>query len=122
MSTKLTKAAGKPNVTGSPDGKSEPTLESLRPAVDSALPNPHAGKQIINVMTPQETANLLARLQDVLSLWSGSDNKIIGRYVMTAFPIPEGVDITKLKTGHDNQKVFCVNGVAVTAVMTEEAK
>lgn len=62
---------------------------------------------------------MLARLQDILSLWDGSDNKIIGNYVMTAFPIPAGVDITKLavKEGHDTfQKVFCVNGKPVTHV------
>jgi hypothetical protein len=70
-------------------------------------------------MTASETADLLARLQDILSLWSGSDNKIIGHYVMTAFPIPSGIDITKLAVNGGHDKVFCVNGSPVTAVMTE---
>ena len=67
------------------------------------------------VMTQEETANLLARLQDILSLWRGSDNKIIGHYVMTAFPIPEGVSIGKM-TAKNGGKVFCVNAEPVVSL------
>lgn len=118
MSTKLTKAAGKQDAMGKSDAKSAPMSEPLTVQGTTARTNLPAGLPAINVMTAQETADLLARLQDILSLWSGSDNKIIGEYVMTAFPIPAGVDITKLASGHDNRRVFCVNGSPVTSVMT----
>lgn len=121
MSTKSTKTEGKSSATASPDERSGHTSESWQKPVNIAQPNPPAGNENTNVMTAQETSDLLARLQDILFLWSGSDNKIIGRYVMTALPIPEGVDIGKLAVsskshdGHDMvYKVFCVNGRPVT--------
>jgi hypothetical protein len=93
--------------------KSVPTLESSQPQGQNALPKPPAGKRNTPVMTEEEISDLLARLQDVLSLWEGSDNKIIGNYVMTAFPIPASMKIDKI--GHDT-KVFTVNGTPVVGV------
>jgi len=122
MSTKLTKADEKQKRTASPDEKSGLTLEHSKAHSTTAQQNPPVGSPVINVMTAQETSDLLARLQDVLSLWAGSDNKIIGNYVMTAFPLPVGIDITKLAQGNGHDKVFCVNGKPVTAVMTEKGK
>ena len=116
MSTKLTKADEKPNATESLDVKSASTLESWQKPAEIAPVKPPVGKGIINVMTEQETADLLARLQDILSLWAGSDNKIIGSYVMTAFPIPSGIDITKLTKTNGHDKVFCVNGKSVVGL------
>jgi len=122
MSTKLMKADERQKRTGSPAERSGLMSERLTAQSTTAQPNLPAGNLIINVMTEQETSDLLARLQDILSLWAGSDNKIIGSYVMTAFPIPSGVDITKLAQGNGHDKVFCVNGKSVTAVMTEREK
>ena len=119
MSTKSMKADARPNVTANLDARSGHMLEHSPAHATTAQPNPPAGSRVINVMTAQETSDLLARLQDILSLWVGSDNKIIGNYVMTAFPIPAGIDITKLATNNGHDKVFCVNGRPVTAVMTE---
>lgn len=121
MSTKLMKPGEKPKETANKAEKSGSTSESWQAPADTAQPKPADGKADINVMTAQEAADLLARLQDILFLWSGSDNKIIGSYVMTALPIPAGVDVGKLavtsktKAGHDiTYKVFCVNGRPVT--------
>jgi len=121
MSTKLMKPDEKPNETANLDEKNGSTSGSWQPPEGTVQSKPADGKATINVMTAQETSDLLARLQDILFLWSGSDNKIIGNYVMTALPIPAGVEIGKLavtsktKSGHDiTYKVFCVNGRPVT--------
>ena len=121
MSTKLMKPDEKPKRTASPDERSGSMSGSCQPPATNAPSNPPAGSEITNVMTAQETSDLLARLQDILFLWSGSDNKIIGNFVMTALPIPAGVDVSKMavkavtKGGHDIvYKVFCVNGRPVT--------
>ena len=118
MSTKLMKADGKQNGTVNREEKSGLTSGSCQPQGQTAQPKPPAGSQGIPampVMTQEETANLLARLQDILSLWRGSDNKIIGHYVMTAFPIPEGVSIGKM-TAKNGGKVFCVNAEPVVSL------
>lgn len=123
MLTGLTNPDEKPNATEPKDGKREPILESSLPSVPAAPAKPLDGKNSTSVMTKaetvmtaEETADLLARLQDCLSLWPGSDNKIMGKYVMTVFPIPEGLQVAKMtkKNGHD--KVFCVNGVPVAGL------
>jgi hypothetical protein len=93
--------------------RKELTSASSQPQGPNAQPKPPAGKANTPVMTEEEVADLLARLQDVLSLWQGSDNKVIGNYVMTAFPIPQGMKIDKIG-GHD--KVFTVNDVPVVGV------
>lgn len=93
--------------------RNDPTLESCQPQGQNALPSRQDGKPNIPVMTAEEVSDLLARLQDILSLWAGSDNKIIGGYVMTAFPVPQATKIDKVG-GHD--KVFTVNGVPVVGV------
>jgi hypothetical protein len=119
MSTKLTKADEKSNVTENPDAKSEPMSGSCQPLEASAIPKPPAGKSVMTVMTvmtAEETANLLARLQDILSMWPGSDSKVIGGFVMTAFPIPPVMTVGKQakKNGHD--KVFSVNDIPVVSL------
>lgn len=123
MLTGLTNPEEKKSATEPKDGKREPILESSLPSVPAAPVKPLDGKENISVMTKaetvmtvEETADLLARLQDCLSLWPGSDNKIIGNYVMTAFPIPAGLQVAKMtkKNGHD--KVFCVNGIPVAGL------
>lgn len=119
MSTKSMKADGKSSETENKAVKSGHTSESWQNQDTSAAPKPADGKEntsVMTVMTAEEVSNLLARLQDILSLWSGSDNKIIGNYVMTAFPIPQGLEIGRMKkkNGHDN--VFCVNKEPVSSL------
>jgi hypothetical protein len=92
----------------------ELTSASSQPQESNVQPKQPAGKPNTPVMTEEEISDLLARLQDVLSLWAGSDNKIIGNYVMTALPIPSGVKVDKVMTGHG--KAFSVNGVPVVGV------
>ena len=86
----------------------------------SAPQNPPDGSPVMSAMTAEQAGDLLARLQDILALWPGSDNKIIGSYVMAALPV-NGLSIGKMDDGH-GKKVFCVNGVPVTAVMAESEK
>lgn len=123
MFTGLTNPEEKLNATANSEERSEPISESSPTSAPVAPAKPADGNPNIvvmtkaeTVMTAEQTADLLARLQDCLSLWAGSDNKIIGNYVMTAFPIPVGLDIAKMtkKNGHD--KVFAVNGVPVSAL------
>lgn len=93
--------------------RKEPMSVSSQPPEPNAQQKPPAGKQSTRVMTEEEISDLLARLQDVLSLWEGSDNKIIGNFVMTAFPIPPSMKVDKV--GHDT-KAFTVNGTPVVNV------
>jgi len=116
MSTKLTSPDERLERTESQDAKSAGTLESCQPLDPSAQPKRQDGKPDTSVMTDEEVMDLLARLQDILSLWPGSDNKIIGNFVMTAFPIPPSMQVGKVekKGGHD--KLFTVNGAPVVSV------
>lgn len=79
-------------------------------------------ERVVNVQTAGETAELLARLQQILSLWDGSNNKIMGHYIMIGLPIPMGVDITKLAVRGSQGKIFCVNGVPVAVVTDKDKK
>lgn len=118
MSTKLTNPDERSERMENQDGKSEPTSESSLPQESNVQPKLPDGKKntsVKAVMTQEEVSDLLARLQDVLSLWEGSDNKIIGNYVMTAFPIPDGMKIDKVMTA-DGKKAFTVDGVPVVSV------
>lgn len=116
MSTKLMNQGEKSKRTASPDEKSVSMSESWQPQEQSVQPNPQDGKKTTPVMTEAEISDLLARLQDVLSLWAGSDNQIIGGYVMTAFPIPPSMKVARVRKigGHD--KVFTVNNVPVVSI------
>jgi hypothetical protein len=113
MSTKLMNPDENLERTENQGERNGATSGSSQPLEASVQPKQQDGKPSTPVMTEQEVADLLARLQDILSLWTGSDNKIIGNYVMTAFPIPPAMKIDKVekKGGHD--KVFTVNGVPV---------
>lgn len=90
--------------------KKELTSESCQPQGPNVQQRRSVGKANTPVMTEEEISDLLARLQDILSLWQGSDSKIVGNYVMTAFPVPESIKVDKV--GHD-KKVFTVNNVPV---------
>jgi len=121
MSTKLTKAGGKLEGTESPDERKEPMSGSCQPPEANAPQKQADGKQNTSVMTSQkvmtveEISDLLGRLQDILSLWSGSDNRIIGNFVMTVLPVPAVMTVDKVENAsHD--KVFCVNGKPVTSL------
>ena len=116
MSTKLMSPDERSERTESPDEKREPMLESSQPQGQSVQPKRQDGKQSIPVMTEGEISDLLARLQDILSLWAGSDNKVIGNYVMTAFPLPPSVKVEKVMTKSGHDKVFTVNGVPVVSL------
>lgn len=104
------------------DARNAPTLEQSPKHGKSAQQKPPNGKKNTlvmtnpKVMTEDEISSLLARLQDILSLWSGSSNTIINGYVMTALPIPQVITISKVekKNGHD--KVFAVNGNPVISL------
>ena len=104
------------------DERSAPTLEQSPKRGKSAQQKPPNGSKNTLVMTPQkvmteeEISSLLARLQDILSLWSGSSNTIINGYVMNALPIPQVMTISKVekKNGHD--KVFAVNSKPVVSL------
>jgi hypothetical protein len=114
MSTKLMNPDERSKRTESQDEKSGPTSESSLPQEQSVQQKPLDGKPgtpAKAVMTQEEVSDLLARLQDVLSLWDGSDNKIIGNFVMTAFPIPAGMKVEKVMTA--TGKAFTVDGVPV---------
>lgn len=115
MSTRLTKAGVRSRGTESRGAKNAPTLGSCQSPEASAQPNHLAGSPVMTVMTAEETASLLARLQDILSMWPGSDNQVIGMYVMTALPISVGVTVGKQKNkkGHDT---FSVNQIPVVAL------
>ena len=116
MSTRLMKPGERESEAENSDERNEPTLEPSQPSATSAEPRPNDGKKTTPVMTEAETADLLARLQDILSLWKGSDNRIMGNFVMTVFPIPEGMKIEKVlgRNGHD--KAYSVNGVPVVNI------
>lgn len=116
MSTKSMKAEEKPEKTEAQEEKSASMLGSCQTPEENAEPKQADGKQITPVMTEEEASNLLARLQDILSLWQGSDNRIIGGYVMTAFPIPEVMTIGKVSNSDGHGKVFTVNDTPVTAL------
>lgn len=117
MSTKLMSPEERSEGTENPGARSEPILEPSPTTVASAPPKPSDGKPSASqpTLNAESTADLLARLQDILSLWTGSDNKIIGNYVMTAFPIPTGMKIDKVMTA-DGRKAFAVDGVPVVNV------
>jgi hypothetical protein len=121
MSTKSTKAGTRSSATESLAGKNVPISVLSQAQEQSANPKQSDGKKSTvvmtktQVMTAEEVSTLLARLQDILALWEGSDNKIIGGYVMTAFPVPSVMTITKVENSGHN-KVFSVNGNPVTAL------
>ncbi len=138
MPTKLTKPGAKQSATANQDARNVDTLAPLSESGQGTPQNPPAGSEgtvtvmtaqkvvmtVENavmttpspVMTPQEIGDMLARLQDILSLWVGSDNRIMGKYLMVALPVPAGVVIGKVerKTGHD--KVFTVDGNPVAGL------
>lgn len=64
-------------------------------------------------MSADEIADLLARLQDLLASWPGSQNRIDNPrgYVMAAFPIPSAMTVSKVTGSHGN--VFTVNDLPV---------
>lgn len=111
MSTKLITPGEKSSETENPAASSVSTSESCQPVMTDAQPKPTAGKASTSVMTADELGDLLARLQDILSLWPGSDNRIVNGYVMTALPVPADMTVDKVMTSHG--KAFAVNGVPV---------
>ncbi len=113
MSTKLIIPDERPSETESLDASSAATLASCQPVMTDAQPKPPDGKPSTSVMTAEELGDLLARLQDILSLWPGSDNRIINGYVMTALPLPPDMTVDKVMTSHG--KAFAVNGTPVTS-------
>jgi len=96
--------------------RKESTSESLQTPGEYVQPKPQNGKVVMTVMTPEEAANLLARLQDILSLWPGSDNRIFDGFVMTVLPIPTVMTITKVEKKDCHDKVFCVNDEPVVSL------
>ena len=119
MSTRLTNQGERSSATESPEEKRGSTSESWQTTSTSAQPNPPAGKKnttVMTVMTVEETADLLAKLQDILALWIGSDNKVIGKYLLVAFPIPPSVVITKISKNDGHDKVFAVNDDPVVSL------
>lgn len=123
MSTKLTRPGARSSATASQDAKSGVTLEPLTPAGQVTPQNRPVGSESTStvmttpnvVMTREQIADLLARLQDILYSWPRSDNRIINGYVMVALPVPAGVNISKTDHKHGG-KVFSVDGEPVTAV------
>jgi len=123
MSIKLMKPEERSSGTENQEEKRGPTSEPGQPPVRFAQPNTPDGKQSTPVMTPvmtnlsaEEISDLLAKLQDILALWPGSDNKVVGSYLLAAFPIPVMATVEKMtkKNGHD--KVFSVNGEPVVSL------
>ena len=123
MSTKLTRPGARSSATASQGVKSGATLAPLTPAGQATPQNRPVGSESTStvmttpstVMTREEIADLLARLQDILYMWPRSDNRIINGYVMVALPVPAGVNISKMDHKHGG-KVFSVDGEPVTAV------
>lgn len=107
--------------------KKGPTSESSPVTVISAPQTPRGGKKattgnttkVMTVMTPEETADLLARLQDILALWPGSSNMIVEGKLLAAFPMPPEVMIGKTTKVNGHDKVFTVNKEPVVSL--EEA-
>jgi len=96
--------------------RKESMSESCQPSGQNVQPKPQNGKVVMTVMTEEEAANLLARLQDILSLWPGSDNRIFDGFVMTVLPIPAVMTISKVEKKGCHDKVFCVNGTPVVSL------
>jgi hypothetical protein len=113
MSTKLMKPDEKPSATENLGAKRGNTSESCQTPDPSVQPKQPDGNLSTPVMTEDEVMDLLARLQDILSLWKGSDNKIIGNYVMAAFPIPPSMKVDKVEKKGSHDKLYTVNGVPV---------
>jgi hypothetical protein len=67
-------------------------------------------------MTEEQVSNLLARLQDILSLWEGSDNRVIDGVLLVALPIPPVMTIETVMTKNGHDRVFAVNGQPVVAI------
>ena len=116
MSTKLTNPEERQEKTENRGEKNVPMSESCQPPDQSAQQRQSDGKATTVVMTEEQVSDLLARLQDILCLWPGSDNRIIGNYVMTAFPIPLGMEIGKVVSSNGHDKAFSVNGTSVVEV------
>lgn len=102
--------------------RKESTSEQSPKLETNALQKPANGKKNTpvmtapKVMTEEEVLSLLARLQDILSLWAGSSNTIINGYVMTALPIPPVMTIGKVEKRGSHDKVFTVNNKPVVSL------
>lgn len=123
MSTLLTNLGERSSETENPAERKEPMPGPCQPPESSVQPKPVDGNQNISVMTGEKVVmtsdqmmDLLARLQDILSLWPGSDNKVIGNFVMTALPIPDGLRVGKMPKNNGHDKVFSVNDEPVSAL------
>jgi len=119
MSTKLTKADENKRKTAVMAERKGSTSASWQTQEPDVKPNPPAGKASILAMTETEAADLLAKIQDICAVYPDSHNKVIGDFLLVAFPIPPAMTYSKLVMA-DNKTVFCVNGKPVTAVMADQ--
>jgi len=121
MSTKLTNQGENKRKTAVMAEKNGSISESWQTPAQDVKPNPPAGKANILAMTSEQAADLLAKIQDLCAVYPDSHNKIIGEFLLVAFPIPPAMTYSKLVMA-DGRTVFCVDGKPVTEVMAEKGK